>query len=125
MTKASDPIEPTQVYDSTPTSTSRRIKAAASWVRANSETAVKSVEGRTRGLRASGRRLGGQLGTRAADAAKPGGAVDRTEERIHGAVQALTTSFDGRAHRAANFITTNVHRGASLTKRVLRGSRKD
>ncbi|MYM18918.1 hypothetical protein GSY69_02705 [Brevibacterium sp. 5221] len=121
MTQREDPVEPTQVYDASRPGTRERARRAASWLRTNSESAYRRADERTRGLRANGRQLGERVSRVAADAARTGGPIDRTEERINGALSSVSRQIDGRAEQAAGFIRTGVTRSAAATRRLLRG----
>ncbi len=120
MTKSQEPLEPTQVYDSTPSSVRQRALRAAAWLRSNSDTAYRTIDERTRVLRDTGRDAGSRLSAAAAGAARAGGPVDRTEQRIHGLLNSVERQIEGRGAQAAGLMRAGVSRGADATRRLLR-----
>ncbi|GAA4285558.1 hypothetical protein GCM10022261_30890 [Brevibacterium daeguense] len=120
MTKQHEPIEPTEVYDSTRRSTSDRLRSAAGQVIAGGtrikDTVTTSMQSGAESARTTagdladqpaaklreysdrarseGARLGDRARTRAGRAAAPGGAVDWTEEKLNGLLAGIGHRID-------------------------------
>ncbi|GAA2107077.1 hypothetical protein GCM10009823_33650 [Brevibacterium salitolerans] len=111
-----EPIEPDDVFEKVEWTTGRRLRRAADTVTRTAttagRTAVHVAEAAARSARTGARR-----------AAAPGGAVDRTEERLTDLLTAAGERVPGRGERTDRVFATaraGVSVGARRARRLLR-----
>lgn len=147
MTDHREPVEPTEVYDSTRRTPTERLRAAADQVIAggmrakdSARTRAESTGAGVRGFtqqpvgkvreyseraRTESARIGDRAKSQAHRAAAPGGPVDWTETKINGLIAGVSTRITdavrtGKVDRVFQFAQEGVTKGASQARRLLR-----
>lgn len=147
MSDHREPVDPTEVYDSTHRSASDRIRAAAdqvisggaraadaarlraesarSGVRDFADQPVDRVRSYSERARTESARIGDRAKSQAHRAAAPGGPVDWTETKINGLIAGIGTRLSdavrtGKVDRVFQVAQEGVTKGAGQARRLLR-----
>ena len=105
-----EPLEPTDVYDSTHTTVFDRARLLASRIRSRTSGLRTRLDDSTIGVRE-------RAGEQVAKIAGPGGSVDRVEDFLNTRLEDLRGTVGQRADKAVDVAKKGVSASAELTKK--------